>query len=346
VIERSLLPNRPTFWVTAGKRSSGKTTAIIMILIAVTGTHPSAAAWSPNQDERRKALLAYLLEALPAIVWDNIPLGSQIGCPHIEKSCTTAFYSDRRLGVSETVAVSAAVIHFFTGNNIAPRGDLASRSLHARLEVDRADPENRPFTHPDPIEWTEEHRGQILQALYTIILGNPRLLETDPPLAETRFKRWFHLIGSAVEYAAKQHIEHVGALVMDAHQICPPTSTSFKDLFLRQDEDDEEAASLADALAALAAEWPGAASFQATDVAKLINTTGDWATDTTRARAAILREFLFRKAPPNAAVTAKAASKRLKQHVGGPVMFGGETLILKESRDDHAKVLGFYVEVK
>ena len=115
--------------------------------MAVTGVRPAAAAWSPNEEERRKALLAYMLEGLGAIVWDNIPRGSQISCPHIEKSCTTALYSDRRLGVSESIAVAASMIHMFTGNNVAARGDLASRSLCVQLEVDRADPENRPFIH-------------------------------------------------------------------------------------------------------------------------------------------------------------------------------------------------------
>ena len=108
LIERSLLPDRPVFFVTAGRRGGGKTTTLVMLLMAVTGVRPSAAAWSPNEEERRKALLAYLMEALPAIIWDNIPRGTQISCPHIERSCTTAFYSDRRLGVSELVAVAAA----------------------------------------------------------------------------------------------------------------------------------------------------------------------------------------------------------------------------------------------
>jgi hypothetical protein len=71
VIERTLLPERPTFFVTAGRRGGGKTTTLIMLLMAVTGVRPSAAAWSTNDEERRKALLAYLMEALPAIVWDN-----------------------------------------------------------------------------------------------------------------------------------------------------------------------------------------------------------------------------------------------------------------------------------
>ena len=120
LIERSLLPDRPVFFVTAGRRGGGKTTTLIMLLMAITGLRPAAAAWSPNEEERRKALLAYLMAALPCIIWDNIKRGSQLSCPHIELSCTTAFYSDRRLGVSETVAVAAAVIHFFTGNNIGP----------------------------------------------------------------------------------------------------------------------------------------------------------------------------------------------------------------------------------
>src|SRR5262249_1573967 len=73
IIERSLLPARPAFWVTAGRRGGGKTTTIIMIVRAVTGLSPPAAAWSPNEEERRKALLAYLMEALACVVWDNIP---------------------------------------------------------------------------------------------------------------------------------------------------------------------------------------------------------------------------------------------------------------------------------
>jgi hypothetical protein len=89
LIQRSLLPNRPAFFVTAGQRGGGKTTTLIMLLMAITGLRPSAAAWSPNAEERRKALLSYLMNGVPAIIWDNIPRGSRISCPHIEMACTT-----------------------------------------------------------------------------------------------------------------------------------------------------------------------------------------------------------------------------------------------------------------
>src|SRR5271170_471734 len=87
--ERSLLPERPTFWISAGRRGGGKTTANGMIIMATLGTRPAAAAWAPNEDERRKALLSYFMEGVAYILWDNIPRGTLISCPSIERSCTT-----------------------------------------------------------------------------------------------------------------------------------------------------------------------------------------------------------------------------------------------------------------
>ena len=173
ILERVLLPERPAFFVTAGKRGGGKTTALTMIILAVTGKKPAAAAWSANEEERRKAMLAHLSEGLAALVWDNIPLGTAIACPTLEKVLTTDCYSDRLLGQSVAVTVPTHTVMAFTGNNIAPSGDLASRSLRARIEVDRPDPENRPFQHADPVAWTLDNRGEVLACLYTLLLGNP-----------------------------------------------------------------------------------------------------------------------------------------------------------------------------
>jgi hypothetical protein len=135
----------------------------------------SCSGVSTSEEEIRKCLFAYLSAGVAAVVWDNIPRGATISCPSIEKCLTAALYSDRVLGESETRTVPAMTVVLFTGNNIAPRGDLASRSLQVRLAVDRPDPENRSFTQPDPIAWATDQRGNILRALYTILLGNPRL---------------------------------------------------------------------------------------------------------------------------------------------------------------------------
>jgi hypothetical protein len=110
MIERSMLDQRPAWFVQAGRRGSGKTTAINMIVEAVTGSPAAASAWSTNEEERRKALLSYLMHGVPYILWDNIARGTQVSCPHIEKSCTSAFYADRKLGVSEMVHVAKGAL--------------------------------------------------------------------------------------------------------------------------------------------------------------------------------------------------------------------------------------------
>lgn len=335
VIERSLLPERPAFFVTAGRRGGGKTTLLTMLIVAVTGIRPAAAAWSSNEEERRKALLSYFMYGVPYILWDNITRGIQISCPHIERSCTAAYYSDRKLGVSEMVATAASTIHFFTGNNIGPRGDLASRSLHIRIAVDRPDPENREFKHPDPIGWTENNRAEILRALYAILLGNPTLkMARDAPM-KTRFKLWWRLIGSAVEHAAKLHATNKPK--KDYPEV------DFEKLFLTQEEaEDEDSVSLADALDAMAAQWPKGC--YANDVAEAVNNHYSFGQV-----GITLRDFLYPAAPPVFVAAARSVGKRLKAHVDEPVKSGDRTLILRARLDTAGATKGsslFYVEVK
>ena len=317
IIERSLLPDRPAFFVTAGRRGAGKTTLIIMLIMAVTGVWPTASAWSSNEEERRKALLSYFMYGAPYILWDNIPRGAQISCPHIERSCTAAYYADRKLGVSQMVATAASTIHFFTGNNIGPRGDLTSRSLHIRLEVDRTDPENRSFRHPDAIAWTKKHRAEILRALYTILIGNPTLEKPHDAPMKTRFKMWHRLVGSAVEYAAGQTGEEI----------------DFRNLFRSVEEEDVEETSLAQVLASMLETWPN--GFTAQDVCKVIN-------EEARGEAELLRDFFGSSREQKA--SAKSIGWKLKQHVGEPVLNGETTLVLKSWEGRNGKV--YWIEEK
>jgi len=342
IIQRSLLDSRPTFFVTAGRRGSGKTTVLTMLIKAVTGIWPAAAAWSSNEEERRKALLSYFLSGVSYILWDNIPRGTQISCPHIERSCTSAFYVDRRLGVSEAIRTAAGAIHLFTGNAIGAKGDMASRSLAVQLAADRPDPENRDFKHDDPIGWTDAHRAEILRALYTILRGNPTLKRKRNAAMRTRFKMWWRLVGSAVEHAA---VKAGGAPV------------DFQALFLAQDEEDEDDNALVEALVTLRTwtaerlkaveeadeiaqsteeekkagmagkqRWADG-KFSAADLAPTINNTAMYPNPIRDA----YRVFQP-KIEPSDRVSSKGIGIRLKTRVGEPVKGDGETLILRREK--------------
>ena len=267
MIERTLLPERPAFFVTAGKRGGGKTTALSMVVLAVTGRKPPAAAWAESEDERRKAVLAYLSEGLPVLVWDNIPLGTAISSPTIEKVLTSDTYSDRVLGETTSLTVPSTTIMCFTGNNISPKGDLASRSLIARIVVDQADPENRKFAHDDPMAWTLNNRGKILRNLYVVLRANPQLCGADAA-ASTRFKIWWRLVGSALESAARRLVVRQTPETPARHRAC---ALDFKALFAMAETEDEATAGLMEVLEIFADKWPDGTEFTASEVAPLIN---------------------------------------------------------------------------
>jgi hypothetical protein len=201
-IERVLLEERPAWLFTAPQRGSGKTTLIRMINMAVFGRQTAAAAWSDNPEERRKSLFSYLLQGVATVVWDNIPRGTEVSCPHIERTLTIPQDSDRILGVSKVETVATTTIMDFTGNRVSFRGDMASRGLTINLIADRPDPENRHFEHPDPIGWTLANRAKISEKLYTLMIyagkGRPAR-----QVAKTRFKTWWQLCGYPVELAAE-----------------------------------------------------------------------------------------------------------------------------------------------
>jgi hypothetical protein len=329
IIERILLPSRPLFFVTAGLRGGGKTTALMLISLAATGVKAAAAAWASDPSERKKALFSYLLEALPFLIWDNIPRGTMIACPHLERASTSETYSDRVLGETKTLIAPAYTIHGFTGNNIGPKSDQASRSLEVRLSTDRTDPENREFKHPDPIGWTQDHRGQILGALYTILLGNPQLKRRRP--AETRFKEWWHLVGSAVEHAAYRK----------AGKLMQPIS--FKQMFSRTEAKDEEMIERTDIIQALYA-INGSDQFTAIGLHEhLAKSAKDSECGTAEEPGtAELRRFCTAKLAR--APSPKSISHNLQAITDAPVIVLAGTAVLKTHVDAHTKQRRFSVE--
>jgi hypothetical protein len=338
ILERVLLEERPVFSVTAGRRGTGKSTLVKMIIAVVSKKPAAAAAWSPNEEERRKALMSYLMSGVPYILWDNIPRGYALSCPNIERACTSETYTDRILGETRTVEAPANAIHIFTGNNITTKGDLASRSLMINLSADSSDPENRQFTHPDPISWTMANQNKILVALYTILLGNPMLDASRDAALDTRFKTWWRLVGSAVEHAANvlaSRQETQSAASRDAAK-----QFKFKELFLQRDENDEDDTSLYDVLVKLAEMWPNNNRFEANAIARVVN-----GPDTPLRHA--IRDNLLPKLRPSDHASSTLVGHALKKYVGNVVSFTGGRIVLKEEPQTGTRRTPkeYYVEV-
>jgi hypothetical protein len=325
IIERILFPARPAFFVTASQRASGKTTVLQMLVLAALGLSPPAAAWARDEDERRKAIFGYLMEGLPTIVWDNIRNGTAIASKVIEEICTAESHSDRLLGSSKAITAPAFMVNIFTGNNIRPAGDLASRCLEARLAVDRPDPQNRPFTHIDPMQWTRDHRGEILQALYTLLLGNPQL---DPARAvepKTRFKHWWSIVGAAIEYAAD--------IYQGRHHSAASEPLEFSKMFDISDEEDEDAVEMGEVLEILDKLWPNGVEFSAADVFERLRTRAEQDSQDL----ATLRQFFAPKTVLTCSV--KSVGRGLRAIVDRPLRAGESDVIILRKRALHNQSL-------
>jgi hypothetical protein len=201
MIQRLLLDKRPAYLVTAGLRGGGKTTACHMLMMAVYGIMASAASWSTNQEERRKALFSHFRQGVACLVWDNIANGAHLSCTEVEKALTSPSVQDRILGVSEGARVPTHVVQIFVGNNIRFAGDLASRGLEIRIVTTDPNPEDRVVRHAGPVTWTRDHRAEILRRLYTILIYGCRN-RPDDQIRKTRFDDWWSLVGWPVELAA------------------------------------------------------------------------------------------------------------------------------------------------
>ena len=121
---------------------------------------------------------------------------------------------------------------------------------------------------------------------------------------------------------------------MHAHKpqgTAEPVEIDFQKLFVAQEEDDEESASLADVLAEMAEEWPSETEFKAAEVAEIINDRSH----SYNQRGFILGEFLFPGAPFGFTVSARSVANRLKKHRDGPVKRGDRMLVLRSRSKDN-----------
>lgn len=200
------------------------------------------------------------------------------------------------------------------------------------------DPENRQYMHPDPLGWTEQHRVEILRALYTVMLGNPQLKQPRDAAGKTRFKLWWRLIGSAVEYAHQLY---------SAGNDDQVSQLDFEQLFLSQeDTGDEDSLTLADVLDAMSKEWPK--GFTAGDVVEIINMESlsppplKWA----------LMNFLYSKTQDAFKTEPRSVSSQLRKHLNNPVKDNDNrtlTLCSGGMITTHGAgrgSLGFYVKIK
>jgi len=190
---RPLLPTAPGKSFTAPTAGSGKS-LLARCLSEIAGDTPAMLPNAGEAEEIRKRLLALLRENRRVMILDNVTgtLNSAALCVAL----TSPVYSDRILGVSETINVPTRTLLLITGNNITLKGDLCRRVLTCRIDPAMETPWKRRFDL-DPAEYCRTHRLEMVAACLTIIRAGIQSGPTMPDRTAS-FELWSDTVRRSV----------------------------------------------------------------------------------------------------------------------------------------------------
>lgn len=197
----SLLPHKslvPCFVVVANAEGAGKTMLVKIILVPVLGS--CALGTKPgNEEEIRKALLCSVMEARPALVFDNC--SGHLSSSSLEGFLTSTDWSDRVLGSSKTFTGEKVTTVFVTGNACTVSPDIRRRSLFCELFMAEDRAEERQFRRTLENADLMAMRPKVLAALWALVRKWDEGGRPKSSLPYSTCPRWAEIIGGIVEHA-------------------------------------------------------------------------------------------------------------------------------------------------
>lgn len=159
---RPALSAAPLFGIDATTRGSGKTILAQMATHIATGGPPATLPWRSNTEEQEKTLSSALLTTAPALLFDNLPIGSPLGGAFLDVVLTSDRVDVRKLGGQVVPNVSTRKTFIATGNGLTFATDMFRRALTIRLTSKMENPENRKdLKIPQLEDYVREHAREI-----------------------------------------------------------------------------------------------------------------------------------------------------------------------------------------
>ena len=186
---RPSLPLAPMLHVRAPQIASGKSYLTSIIVAFASPTSPAAVAFPTNDEECQKLLLATLLSAPGAIVFDNLTT-DLIPFKSLCSALTEEHLTGRILGVSKTATVGTRALFLSSGNNVDAVRDMSRRCITVNLDPQCETPATRQFD-ADPLAHVRANRARYVTLAMTVIrawlyAGKP--MTSCKPLAS--FGQW------------------------------------------------------------------------------------------------------------------------------------------------------------
>lgn len=198
---RELVANVPLAVISAKSMGTGKSKLLGLVVRLFTRATPEWDSLPESEEETRKQITTLLSKAAPFLCFDECP---RIGGKSLNRLLTAQTWSDRLLGGNERVALPNRSVMAATGNNVQVLGDTGRRYYPIELFYDSENPESRPesdFQHPDVEAWTDENRGELLSAVFTLIRAWQIAGRPKRATSFVSFERWEGVIGGVLHHA-------------------------------------------------------------------------------------------------------------------------------------------------
>ena len=168
-IQRPALNTAPAIGIDAPVQGSGKTYLALCLAALATGKVFSIMPPldSSHDDEARKRLFSLVAAGELAVIWDNI--SGDFDSPALASMLTSAGFSDRILGKTETSEYPNKLLVLLTGNNLQLANDMTRRAIVCRLDSKLENPAIRKF-EKNPLEYILNNRQKLVHAGLSLIL--------------------------------------------------------------------------------------------------------------------------------------------------------------------------------
>lgn len=164
---RPSLPTAPMFHIKAPQIASGKSYLSGIMATFASTTRPSAVAFPTSEEECQKLLLATLMVAPGAVVFDNLTT-DLIPFKSLCSALTEEYLTGRILGTSKTATVGTRALILSSGNNVDAVCDMARRCITITLDPQVETPATRQFKG-DPLGAVRMDRERYVSLALTII---------------------------------------------------------------------------------------------------------------------------------------------------------------------------------
>lgn len=164
---RPSLTTAPMFHIKAPQIASGKSYLSGIMATFASPTSPSAVAFPTSDEECQKLLLATLLAAPGAVVFDNLTT-DLIPFKSLCSALTEEHLTGRILGLSKTATVGTRALFLSSGNNVDAVRDMARRCITIALDPQVETPATRQFKG-DPLATVRGDRERYVSLALTVI---------------------------------------------------------------------------------------------------------------------------------------------------------------------------------